>query len=58
MAMKGKIQKLQKTYSLVVKSIFIKKLREIYLHKCQLRTKLDDLLYPRDKNLALKSSVS
>jgi len=56
--MKGKIQKLQKTYSLVVKSIFIKKLREIYLHKCQLRTKLDDLLYPRDKNLALKSSVS
>ena len=58
MARKGVIQKLQKTYSLVLKSIFIKKLREIHLCKCLLKTKLDDLLYPRDKNLALKASFS
>jgi hypothetical protein len=45
------------TYSLVVKSINIKKLREIQLHKCLLRTKFNELLYPRDKNLALKASV-
>jgi len=57
-ALKGIIQRLQKTYSLVVDGIFIKKLREIHLHKGLLRTRLDDLLYPRDKILTLKASVS